>query len=56
MFKNTKRDERRDKLMLYYYYDYSRLTCVVVENTIMMTGRLVRGVYVCMYVSIKTMV
>ncbi len=49
MFKRTKREERRDKLTVYYYYDYSRLTLVVVENTIMMTGRLVRSVYVCMY-------
>jgi hypothetical protein len=49
MFKRAKREERRDKLTVYYYYDYSRLTLVVVENTIMMTGRLVRSVYVCMY-------
>jgi hypothetical protein len=49
MFKRTKREERRDKLTLYYYYDYSRLAFVVVENTIMMTGRLVCSVYVCMY-------
>ncbi len=50
MFKRTKTGrERRDKLTLYYYYDYSRLAFVVVENTVMMTGRLVCSVYVCMY-------
>ncbi len=49
MSKRTKREERRDKLTLYYYYDYSRLAFVVVENTVMMTGRLVCSVYVCMY-------
>ena len=61
MLRRIKRDrkERRDKLTLCYDYDYScRLALVVVENTIMMTGRLVCGVYVwmCMYVSIKTVV
>ena len=52
MFRRTKRKARRDKLTLYYYDDYSRLAFVVVANTIMMTGRLVCSVYVCVRVCV----
>ena len=50
MFRRTQRKARRDKLTLYYYDDYSRLAFVVVANTIMMTGRLVCSVCVCVRV------
>ncbi len=55
MSKRTKREERRDKLTLYYYYDYSRLAfrrCREHNND----DRQTCVQCLCMYVSIKTVV